>query len=578
MQEEHTKDIKDYLIAVRKRKTAILIIFSVILSLAIVVAVLVPAVYKSSSTILIERQEIPQELVMSTVTSYASERIQVIQARVMTRTNLLKIIDKFKLYEDKRKFKTTEEIIAQMREDVSLNMISADVVDPRSGRPSLATIAFSLSFEGESPGSVQRVANELTTLYLNENLTSRTQKAAETSEFFSEEIDRLGGQIEEIENKLADFKERHAKSLPELQQLNMSVLQRKEAALIALDSKMIVLQEKSFYLDSQLAQIEPGNPDIPGSVERLKILLSAYASARSKYSDEHPDVIRLKNEIESLEIETGKANSADEVAEQLKVLNGELAQKKQTYTAEHPDIVELEDKIKALNIILADSIATPEDEYFEERPDNPLYVSMKSQLVSVDSEIQAAKQEREKFMQDIAELEESLYQTPQVERGYLSLKRDYTNTVARYKETKAKQMQANIAEQLESESKGEKFTLIEPAAYPEKPIRPNRPAIVFLGFVFALASGVGFAVLADVISGAVRGAKSVYGLLGALPLSVIPYELNLQERVKTKRIKKRVIVLFLAIILFAFLFVHFMISPLDVLWFRILRKIDVLMA
>ena len=328
MEEEQAKDIQDYLIAIKKSKKAILLIFSVILFIALVVTYLLPSIFKSGSTILIERQEIPQDLVRSTVTSYASETIQVIQARVMTRTNLLRIIDKFELYEDERRVKTSEEIIEKMREDVSLNVISADVVDPRTGRPSMTTIAFSLSFMGELPAKVQRVANELTTLYLNENLTSRSQKAAETSEFFNEELSRLSDQIDDLESKIAVFKEQHADALPELQPLNMSVLQRKETELLTLDSRLIVLEEKSLYLEGQLKQIEPGDPEIPGSVERLKTLLAAYASARSKYSDEHPDVIKLKSEIESLESETGRTDNSNEIAEQLKFLNGELAQSK----------------------------------------------------------------------------------------------------------------------------------------------------------------------------------------------------------------------------------------------------------
>ena len=84
--------------------------------------------------------------------------------------------------------------------------------------------------------------------------------------------------------------------------------------------------------------------------------------------------------------------------------------------------------------------------------------------------------------------------------------------------------------------------------------------------------------MADVISGAVRGVRSIQRLIGAMPLSVIPYEMNLQDRMKTKRIKKRVVVLFIAVIVFALLFIHFVVSPLDVMWFRILRKVEVLTA
>ena len=216
--------------------------------------------------------------------------------------------------------------------------------------------------------------------------------------------------------------------------------------------------------------------------------------------------------------------------------------------------------------------------YFEEIPDNPLYISVKSQLMGVASEKQAVKLRRNKTIEDIGKLEQSLYRSPQVEREYLVLKRDYGNTINRYQATKAKLMQADIAKQLESESKGERFTLIEPATYPEKPISPNRPLIAFFGLILAFVCSIGFAILADIISGSIRGNKSIYGLLGALPLSVIPYEMNLKDRVKTKRIKKRFIILFFTVILFAILFIHFVITPLDILWFRLLRKIDILMA
>ena len=245
-EQEQVKSIQDYVVAFRKRKTAIFSIFSVVLFLTVAIAFLLPAIYKSSSTILIEQQEIPPELVMSTVTSYAAERIQTIQARVMSRTNLLKIIDKFSLYEDERKFQTTEEIIEQMQEDVSLDIISAEVVDPRTGRPSSATIAFSLAFKGKSPEKVQKVANELTSLYLNENLSSRAEKASETSVFFKEGTERLGKQIDELERKLAIFKQEHADALPELQGLNMSVLERKENELTTIDATLRTLDEKQF--------------------------------------------------------------------------------------------------------------------------------------------------------------------------------------------------------------------------------------------------------------------------------------------------------------------------------------------
>jgi len=574
--EEQTKELQDYLVAIKKRKTGILVIALTVLIISAAVAFLLPSVYKSSATILIEQQEIPQDLVMSTVTSYAAERIQVIQARVMSRSNLMEIVEKYSLYADERKHKTTEEIIANMQEDVGLDIISAEVVDPRTGRPAAATIAFSLSYAGESPEKVQKVANELTSLYLNQNLKSRTQKAEDTSVFFKQETARLGNLISELEQKLAVFKQENADMLPELQQLNMQMLQRKETEIANLEARLNTLEEKQFYLSGQLAQMQPGNPAIPGAEARLKQLEAEYASVRGRYSDDHPDVQRLKSEIDSLKKETGGSDSSEAIAQQLVKLRADLAQAEEKYSPEHPDVVSLQEKIASLNEELKQLQSRSEDDYYQSQPDNPAYITLQAQLAGIESEKKSVMQQRQKMVADIQELEASMLKAPQVEREYRSLTRDYENAVLQYQETKVKQSRADVSKQLESEQKGERFTLIDPAALPEEPISPNRPAILFLGFVFSLGSGIGFAFVADAISGAVRGVRSIQMSLGVAPLAVIPYQMNMADIHKRKKLQKRTILVGLIAIIAGVLLIHFLISPLDVLWFRILRKVEVL--
>ena len=172
-------------------------------------------------------------------------------------------------------------------------------------------------------------------------------------------------------------------------------------------------------------------------------------------------------------------------------------------------------------------------------------------------------------------MEDNMLKAPLVEREYRALTRDYNNAVNEYQETKAKQVRADTAKYLESENKGERFTLIDPPALPEKPISPNRPAILFLGFVFSLGSGIGFAFVADAIGGAVRGVRQIQASLGAAPLAVIPYQMNMADLHKKKRIRKRTIIVGLLAIIVGILLIHVLISPLDVLWFRILRKIEI---
>ncbi|MGB5279445.1 MAG: Wzz/FepE/Etk N-terminal domain-containing protein [Gammaproteobacteria bacterium] len=576
MVDEQTKELQDYLIAIRKRKIGILTIAMTVLVISAALAFLLPPVYKSSAKILIEQQDIPQELVMSTVTSYAAERIQEIEARVMTRANLMEIVEKHNLYEDERKVETTEEILARMEEDVTLEILNAQILDPRTGRPSEATIAFSLSYGGENPQKVQRVANEIASLYLKENLISRTRQAEDASLFFQQETRRLGNLMAELGQKLAVFKTENASMLPEIQELNLQMLQRKESEISNLEARLNTLEEKRFYLTGQLGQIDPSNPAVQSAGQRLQLAEAEYASARARYSADHPDVQKLKREVDVLRREVGGADSSGAIAEQMAALRVELAQARQKYTPEHPDVIRLETKIASLNDELSYMQTRSEQDYYRSQPDNPAYITLQAQRAGVESEIKSAMQQRERLIAGIQELETSMLKAPQVEREYRALTREYDNAVSQYQETREKLSRADVARQLESESKGERFTLLEPPALPEEPVSPNRPAILALGFVLSLGSGLGFAFVADAISGAVRGARNVQRMLGAAPLAVIPYETIMTDEHKRKRFQKRSVLVGLLAIIAALLLMHFFVTPLDVLWFSFLRKFELL--
>src|SRR5262245_18718334 len=156
----------------RHRRRAFLIPLLVLTVVTVVVAFVWPSVYRSTATILIEQQEIPISLIPSTVTSFADERLHVIGQRVMTSANLLGIVQKFDLYPDDAD-EPPEVLVDELHDDIEVAPVSADVVDPRNGRPTQVTIAFTVSYEHESPELAYRVASELTSLYFNENLKSR---------------------------------------------------------------------------------------------------------------------------------------------------------------------------------------------------------------------------------------------------------------------------------------------------------------------------------------------------------------------------------------------------------------------
>src|ERR1700688_3643996 len=208
-------DLRERWLAYWRRRGTFLTVVMVSALATAAFALLLPSTYRSTATILIEQQEIPQELVRSVITSFADQRVQVISQRVMTTQNLLALIDRYKLYPDIRQKEPREVLLDKMRADIAMRMISADVIDPRSGRPTQATIAFAVSYQNRSPDLALKVANELTSLYLSENLTSRTQLSQQTSAFFSEEAGRQAAHIAELDRNLTAFKEKHRNDLPE---------------------------------------------------------------------------------------------------------------------------------------------------------------------------------------------------------------------------------------------------------------------------------------------------------------------------------------------------------------------------
>ncbi|HKQ30258.1 MAG TPA: Wzz/FepE/Etk N-terminal domain-containing protein, partial [Burkholderiales bacterium] len=393
--EQNTNTLQDYLIALRRRRKPILLVGGALLLVALAVAFGLPPVYRSAATILIEQQEIPTDLVRSTVSTYADQRIQIISQRVMTSANLIGIIRKFNLYPDEQQTQPTEVLVAGIRKDIKLDLISADVVDPRVGRPVQATIAFSVSYESRWPDLAQKVANELTTLYLNENLKTRTDSARETSAFLTEEAEKQSKQITELEEKLAVFKRRNINKLPELAQMNLQLLERADHEVTEIERSIAVLEERRIYLEAQLVQISPHATVYAETGERilapegrLKALESREMSLTPLYAPDHPDLLKLRKELAGLRKELGVPGGGDAIEAQLRATRAELAQAHKKYSPEHPDIQRLKSKVAAFEAGLAAQPAARSPA----KPDNPAYVQLQAQLDGANTEMRSQRE------------------------------------------------------------------------------------------------------------------------------------------------------------------------------------------
>jgi polysaccharide biosynthesis transport protein len=575
-----TADLRDKFRGYWRRRGTFIMVAGILAAMTLAWALLLPATYMSGATILIEQQEIPQELVRSAVTSFADQRVQVISQRVMTTQNLLGLIERYNLYPDIRLSKPREVLLLKMREDISMKMISADVIDPRSGRPTQATIAFSVSYKSHSPELALKVANDLTSLYLNENVTSRTQMAAQTSAFFTEEAARLQTRILELDKQLSEFKQKNQDKLPELAQLNLQVSERTELELRDVENRIAALDSQRVLLEAQLAQINPTMQvfsdtglRVMSAEDRLKALKSQLAGLKARYAPDHPDVINTEREVEGLEKEVKADDGTSDLARQLDEAKAELARAQQKYAPDHPDVVRLSHVVDELQKDVAAAPAANEV-WAKERAhaDNPAYIQVKGQLDSVSVERDSAVKKRDELHAKLDDYERRVAQEPAVERQYRELARDLDGAQLKYQEMRSKQSEVQVSQNLETEHKGERFTMIEPPLPPEKPISPNRFLILAMGLILSLGAGAAAAVLRDNLDASVRGVSDVRALLRVPPLAAIPVIVTLAEAQRQRSLVRKSWLGAFAGVIALCVAVHFFVRPLDVVWLSLARR------
>jgi polysaccharide biosynthesis transport protein len=580
--EKISVDMREKVLAYWRRRPTFSMVAGAAAVLTVLLAVLLPSTYQSSGTILIEQQEIPQELVRSVITSFADERVQMISQRVMTTQNLLSLIDRYNLYPDLRQKAPREVLLQKFRDDIGMHMISADVIDPRSGRPTQATIAFAVSYKSRSPELALKVANELTTLYLNENLTSRTQSTQQTTAFFGEESALESAHIAELDKKLAAFKEKHHDDLPDLVQLNVSTMERTELDLHEAENRVAALDSQRVLLEAQLAQINPNlqvytdsGQRVFGPEDRLKALKSQLAEYKARYAPDYPDIISTQREVDGLEKEVKAEDQTGDGLRQLSEAKAQLAAALEKYSPDHPDVVRLQRTVDSLQKAVADEAATGTRRIGSDHADNPVYIQVKGQLDALAVDRVSAIQKRDELHAKFDEYERRLAEEPEVERQYRTMARDLESAQAKYQEILSKQTEAQVSQQLETERKGERFTLIEPPQPPEKPISPNRKIIVFVGLFMSLAMGVGAVAARETLDSSVRGPGDIRQMLQVPALASIPIIVTAADRARRRKMTRYSWGGGVATVILAVVSVHFLVMPLDVLWATLLRRFGV---
>ena len=525
--------VEEYFSIIKRRKLSMMIPFLLILTVAFLLAFLLPSIYRSEATVMIERQEIPEDLVDTTVTGYVTERLQGLSQLLLTRKKLWEIVNKFDLFADTRTPENHFEITSLMKERITVEMVDVKTSEPDSSRQGLTTIAFNIAYESEDPNEAQIVTNELVSLFIAENKRLRSQHAEEVSEFLKVEGDRLDKQISELESQLAEFKQAQQSQLPEHMNLNLQLYEKTDNEIERTKERIRELEDRISALQAELSITKPnqdifteqGTKILTGS-ERLSLLTAEYLRLSSRYSAQHPDLIKLRREIEALGGESN-VSGVTTLIEKLTVLKDRLSEAKRKYSADHPDVMRLQQAVAGVERGLQTASISPNrSTRTSSAPDNPRYVSLKTQLGAAAGNLKSERTKLIQLNEKSSEYEARLFQTPTVERDYKLLSRDYENSKSKYYEIKNKQAEARLAIDLESSSKGQQFTVVQSAYVPKTPERPNRLGIALLGFFLACAAAVGMATIREYMDRTIYNTKDLISVFRAPPLATIPYISN----------------------------------------------------
>jgi polysaccharide chain length determinant protein (PEP-CTERM system associated) len=448
----------------RRRKWLAVLLFALPFTAAASVIVSLPDLYRSTATVLVERQQVPESFVKSTVTSELETRLQTISQEILSRSRLESLVTRFGLYADLGKQASNKEaVIDRMRRDIRLEVRSAAA----RGGDRRATIAFALSYRGRDPQTVALVTNTLASFYIEENLKAREKQASGTTEFLKTQIGKTKERLDQQERQVSEFKRRYLGELPQQMQPNLATLEVLNTQFRLNSDNQVRAGERREALAAQLSEAEtfgqpPGAPTVPGGPAtgpeppalHLARLKQELTTARTRYTDSHPTVIRLKDEITA--VEGGLAGTRPET---------------------RPEAAHAPAPAPAA-------------------PASPYVLRLREALHAAEAEIKILKTEEQRLRSAITAYQIRVENSPRREQEFQDISRDYDSTKEQHQSLVKRYEEAQVAESMEQRQKGEQFRILDPAMPSAVTTAPNRGRLLMI----ALALSVGLAVCAAMLA------------------------------------------------------------------------------
>ncbi len=484
-----TIKIDHYLGLVFKYRWLLIIPFCISMGVGIFSAVTLPKIYEAKTLILVMPQRVPSNYVQSIVTSDVNSRIGTISEQILSRSNLEKIIEKYGLFSNpKHSGMYLEEKVAALRKRIEVKV----------NRGRRDSDAFTLSFKGSHPKTVMQVTNWLAGSFIDENLKVREAQAIGTSDFLAGELETKRKRLEEVEQKLKEYRRQYMGELPEQLNTNLSILGRLQTQLSEQEKTLRVEKSRLTAIENQIESnrkilAESRDADTvseEGGEVNLEMLKAQLNTLKSNYTDRHPDVIKLKARIADLEAKDQEGASS--------------------LSNESPANVSGDPALQLVSNTLNDLMRQR--------------VELSNEINNISLEIAELKQQAKEYQQRVEV-------TPKREQELMALKRDYVNTQESYNSLLNRKLEAEIAVNMEKKQKGEQFRIIDRAALPRIPVSPDMRKL----FLFSMAAGLGFGggliLLLDFLNPSLKQPKDYESELGLAVLATIPKLLSSKDKI-----------------------------------------------
>jgi polysaccharide chain length determinant protein (PEP-CTERM system associated) len=457
---------------------------------------ILPARYKSNTLILVEQPTMPKDYVTPNVSDNLQERLESITQQILSRTNLLHIIDEFNLYP---RDLTPDDKVERMRKDVEIELVK----DTHN-----QVTAFNVSYSSRSPRLAQQVTSEITNLFINENLEVRQQQSEDTTKFLADQLETARKNLDVQEEKIQVFKGQHVGELPTQLGSNLQILSGLQSQLQAEQDALNTAKQQHVYLQTLLSQYRslrdsPKGPDgipmgLPALDQELAKLRDELADLRARYTERHPDVRKLKDQIAQTE------KMRDQLAADLKV---------KAFDSESDDTI----------------AANPDD------PQSASMAQLQGQMKANQIEITNREHSIEALKAKVGEYQARLNQEPVREQQLADLTRGYDQSKANYDDLLKKKNESAMATSMELLQQGERFRILDPPSLPLKADFPNRLKFCSIGVGVGLALGVIVAGGFEVMDDRIHDEKALQSLLPIAVISEVPEMTSALDQQRRRR-------------------------------------------